>query len=86
MLFDVELPNRLVRKKYKDGDETLDGVSTSTDLDGCVAALKALSHSDDGKWGRVDVMVGQAFTMDPDGPDDLDRCVAILDAFREWIR
>jgi hypothetical protein len=36
-------------------------------------------------WHWIDVHIGSQFSLDPGGPDDLKRCVSMLQCFQDWL-
>jgi hypothetical protein len=84
VLFDVQSP-KLFRRKNEPGGGILSGVAASKDIAELATALRAISGALT-RWQWIDVIVGAFFTRNPFGPDDIDKCAAMLQPFRPWMR
>jgi len=84
VLFDIA-GTTLSRQHYRPCDGKLADVAACTDLSGFAAAIRSLDGTPTA-WEWADVLIGMPFTLDPNGPDNLDRCAAMLKPFERWMR
>ena len=82
LLFRAE-PSGLTQVWYHRHNDRLSALSTSTTFESLAMALRGL---DSCVWEWVDVLAGAFFTQHHDGPNDLDKCAALLMPFRSWMR
>ncbi|MGO8750019.1 MAG: hypothetical protein ACLQNE_29075 [Thermoguttaceae bacterium] len=66
-------------------DAVLATLASCTNFLEFAAAIKSLNTKERG-WHWVDVLVGHAFSLDPDGPNEMERLAAMLKPFQPWMR
>ena len=82
-MFEID-DSELKLVSHKTGDGILRDLSRSSNFAELADSLRAL----DGKpteWYWIDFHLGTFFTLDPTGPNHLDRCAAMLKPFEPWI-
>lgn len=77
-------PDALRLTSHVEADGALGQVAAAKDP---AELRKALAEAATGPaaWHWIDVLIGRTFSLDADGADDTERCVATLDAFRGWM-
>ncbi|MEO8496479.1 MAG: hypothetical protein ABI614_15530 [Planctomycetota bacterium] len=84
LMFDID-GTQLLQRAYQPIENTLDGMKGVTNFAEFADALRALDGTPTA-WHWIDVLVGTWFTRDASGPDDTDKCAALLKPFQSWIR
>ncbi|MCC9608271.1 hypothetical protein LOC68_11080 [Blastopirellula sp. JC732] len=76
--------SRLKPAAYQASDGILVDLARSADMATFVDALRKLDGAPTA-WHWIDIRIGQAFTLDRNGPDQLDDCARMLKPFQRWV-
>ncbi len=77
--------DRLERTAYRSDEGVLIDIAEVTTIPNFATAIRA-HDSDKTAWYWTDILIGQAFTLNPCGDDNLEKCAAMLRPFESWMR